>query len=52
VSVIKTAIVQQQMQADYQANVDVSLSMIREAAKNGADLQKWCRLTCVVRTTH
>jgi len=44
VSLIKTAIVQQQMQADYQTNLDNSLAMIREAAQKGADLVVLCEL--------
>ena len=41
---INVALVQQQMQADYQANLDDSLTQIQCAAKNGADLVVLCEL--------
>ena len=41
---IKVALVQQEMNADYQQNVDYSLDQIRAAASKGADLIVLCEL--------
>ena len=43
-SLINVALVQQQMSADYQENLDYSLNQINVAAKNGADLIVLCEL--------
>lgn len=43
-SSINVALVQQQMSADYQENLDYSLNQIKVAAKNGADLIVLCEL--------
>ena len=43
-SKIYAALVQQKMQADYQANLDYSIAEIRSAAKNGAELVVLCEL--------
>ena len=43
-SSINVALVQQQMSADYQENLDYSINQIKVAAKNGADLIVLCEL--------
>ena len=43
-SSIKAVLVQQQMNADYQENLDYSLKQIKAAAENGADLIVLCEL--------
>ena len=43
-SSINVALVQQQMSADYQENLDYSLNQIKASAKNGADLIVLCEL--------
>jgi len=44
VSSVNVALVQQQMNADYQANLDYSIAEIKMAAKNGANLIVLCEL--------
>lgn len=41
---INVALVQQAMQLDYQTNLDASLALIKDAAKNGADIVVLCEL--------
>ena len=41
---INVALIQQQMHADYQINLDASLRLIEDAADNGADLVVLCEL--------
>lgn len=43
-SSIKAALIQQRMSTDYQANLDYSLTQIKSAAINGADLVVLCEL--------
>lgn len=43
-SSINVSLIQQQMSADYQENLDYSLNQIKVAAKNGADLIVLCEL--------
>ena len=43
-SSISVSLIQQQMSADYQENLDYSLNQIKVAAKNGADLIVLCEL--------
>lgn len=43
-SIINTALIQQKMHANYQANLDDSIALIKAAAKDGADLVVLCEL--------